>query len=352
MLLVGDIGGTNTRLALYNIDGEVPERASKIKTYSSQAFTGLTAIVEKFLEETGSTCTHAVFGVAGPVDKVKGESQITNLPWLISVRELKATLDIQQVSLLNDVETIAYGLALPGALKEPNDVFQLNRSYETQPHPTSGNKVLVAPGTGLGEAILTYDEMGGKGRYIVSATEGGHTDFAPRSTFEAGLLRYLQDKFWHDSFGHISYERVCSGQGIKHIYDYLKETNGMPENPDVARRLLQSDEPANKIISEAALSHSSELCMTALTTFVSILGAECGNMALNTLSFGGVYLGGGIPPKILDKLRDGSFIAAFLNKGRFASTLIKMPVYVILKEEPGLFGAACYAKIIANQAPT
>lgn len=343
MLLVGDIGGTNTRLALYNIEGAVPERSSDIKTYSSQAFVGLTAIVETFLRETGATCEQAVFGVAGPVDKVKGESQITNLPWLISVRDLQAALKIERVSLLNDVESISYGLALPDGMKEPDDLCQLNRNYDMTATSVAGNKALIAPGTGLGEAILIYDDIGGK--YLVSATEGGHTDFAPRSTFEAGLLRYLQDKFWHDSYGHISYERVVSGQGIKHIYDYLKETNGIPENPDVARRLTQADEPANKIISEAALSHSSELCMSALTTFVSILGAECGNMALKTLAFGGIYLGGGIPPKILEKLKDGSFIAAFLNKGRFASTLIKIPVYVILKEEPGLFGAACYAKV-------
>jgi len=346
MLLVGDIGGTNTRLALYNIDGARPERSSEIKNYSSQAFTGLTAIVDTFLRQTGATCDQAVFGVAGPVDKAKGESQITNLPWLISVRDLQVALKTERVSLLNDVESIAYGLALPGGMKEPDDVFQLNRTYDAQSNTVEGNKALIAPGTGLGEAMLIYDNFGGKGRYIVNATEGGHTDYAPRSTFEAGLLRYLQDKFWEDSYGHISYERVCSGQGIKHIYDYLKESNGMPENPDVARRLVQADEPANKIISEAALSHSSELCMNTLTTFVSILGAECGNMALKTLAFGGVYLGGGIPPKIIDKLKDGSFIAAFLNKGRFASTLIKMPVYVILKEEPGLFGAACYAKVM------
>ncbi len=346
MLLVGDIGGTNTRLALYNIDGAVPERSSEFRTYPSQAFTGLTNIVDTFLRQTGLTCDEAVFGVAGPVDKVKRECQITNLPWLISAREMETTLKIPRVSLLNDVESIAYGLTLPNGMKEPHDLVQLNRAYDLQPIPLPGNKALIAPGTGLGEAMLIYDDSGGKGRYIVNATEGGHTDYAPRSTFEAGLLHYLQGKFWDDSFGHISYERVCSGQGIKHIYDYLKESNGMPENPDVARRLVQGDEPANKIISEAALSHSSELCMSTLTTFVSILGAECGNMALKTLAFGGVYLGGGIPPKIIDKLKDGTFIAAFLNKGRFASTLIKFPVYVILKEEPGLFGAACYAKVM------
>ncbi len=350
MLLVGDIGGTNTRLALYNVDGVRPERSSEIKTYSSQAFMGLTAIVDTFLRETGTVCDQAVFGVAGPVDKAKGESQITNLPWLISVRDLQSTLKTERVSLLNDVESISYGLALPDGMKEPDDLFQLNRTYDSQLNTLPGNKALIAPGTGLGEAILIYDDLGGKGRYIVNATEGGHTDYAPRSTFEAGLLHFLQSKFWDDSFGHISYERVCSGQGIKHIYDYLKESNGMPENPDVARRLAQAEEPANKIISEAALSHSSELCMNTLNTFVSILGAECGNMALKTLAFGGVYLGGGIPPKIIEKLKDGSFIAAFLNKGRFASTLIKIPVYVILKEEPGLFGAACYAKMMHSQA--
>ncbi|MEP6988705.1 MAG: glucokinase, partial [Chloroflexota bacterium] len=261
MLLVGDIGGTNTRLAIYDIAGAVPKRSSEFRTYPSQAFAGLTAIVDTFLRDTGLTCDQAVFGVAGPVDKAKGECQITNLPWLISAREIETSLKIPRVSLLNDVESIAYGLALPNGMKEPDELFQLNRTYDSMPNAVPGNKALIAPGTGLGEAILIYDDFGGKGRYIVNATEGGHTDYAPRSTFEAGLLHYLQGKFWDDSFGHISYERVCSGQGIKHIYDYLKESNGMPENPDVARRLVQGDEPANKIISEAALSHSSELCM-------------------------------------------------------------------------------------------
>jgi glucokinase len=336
MLLAGDIGGTNTRLALYALDSSTPQRVGDIQTYPSQKYGNLTDIVKQFLQETGVSCEQAVFGVAGPVDKAKGESHITNLPWHISTSELKTVLNIQQVSLLNDVESISYGVL---NMREPDDLVQLNRAYESG--IMHGNKVMIAPGTGLGETIIMYDEQ--HQRYLVSATEGGHTDFAPRSTFEAGLLHYLQDKFWHDSFGHISYERVVSGQGIRHIYDYLWETYSIPENPDVARELAVAGERSAGIISEAALSHESELCMMTLTTFVSILGAECGNMALKTLAYGGVYLAGGIPPKILEKLKDGSFMAAFTNKGRFASTLIKIPVYVVVKEEPGLFGAASYA---------
>jgi glucokinase len=203
--------------------------------------------------------------------------------------------------------------------------------------------VLIAPGTGLGEAILLYDTL--DMHHHISATEGGHADFAPRNQFEMGLLRYLHDKFWEDSFGHISYERVISGQGIGHIYDYLRENYSIPENPDVAHQLSKAKpEDRASIISRAAQKHISELCMTTLTTFVSILGAEAGNMALKMLAYGGVYLGGGIPPKIIDKLQDGSFMAAFVNKGRFAGTMLKIPVYVIVKDEPGLFGAACYAQ--------
>ncbi|MEZ4667963.1 MAG: glucokinase [Anaerolineae bacterium] len=338
MLLAGDIGGTNTRLALYTVVDGIPQRKGDIKTYPSQKYTNLTDIVRQFLQETGATCEQAVFGVAGPIDKVKGESQITNLTWLISTKELQAVLNTQKVSLLNDVESISYGVL---KMREPDDLVQLNRAYESNGVP--GNKAMIAPGTGLGETIIMYDDRNQK--YLVSATEGGHTDFAPRSTFEAGLLHYLQDKFWHDSYGHISYERVVSGQGIRHIYDYLLETYSIPENPNIARALVAAGDRSASIISEAALKHESELCMMTLTTFVSILGAECGNMALKTLAYGGVYLAGGIPPKILEKLKDGAFMAAFTNKGRFASTLVKIPVYVVVKEEPGLFGAASYAAL-------
>lgn len=343
MLLVGDIGGTNTRLALYSSDDERP-RSILAKNYSSRKNDSLMQIVKQFLkhidsEKHGITVDQAVFGVAGPIDREKGECSITNLPWIVKVSEMQTLLKINAVHLLNDVESIAYGVPY----LTDDDVRQLNRSEEAQGENRKGNKVLIAPGTGLGEAILLYDEL--DKNYHISATEGGHADFAPRNQFEMGLLRYLHDKFWESSYGHISYERVISGRGIEHIYDYLRETYSIAENPDVAEKLKKAahDERAS-IISKAAQKHLSELCMTTLTTFVSILGAEAGNMTLKTLAYGGVYLGGGIPQKIVDKLQDGSFMAAFANKGRFSSTMLKIPVYVIMKDEPGLFGAACYAK--------
>jgi glucokinase len=341
MLLVGDIGGTNTRMALYPSEGELLPTLSK--NYPSRENANFVEIVKQFLnyaanEKVDTKIDKAVFGVAGPVDREQGQVMTTNLPWIVKVSDLQATLNIDKVYLLNDVESISYGLPH----MEADDVRQLNMSIEAKGNP-KGNKVLIAPGTGLGEAILIYDEHD-KG-YHISATEGGHADFAPRNQFEMGLLRYLHDKFWEDSYGHISYERVISGQGIGHIYDYLRETYGISENPDVANQLSQA-KPHERapIISKAAQKHLSELCMTTLTTFVSILGAEAGNMALKTLAYGGVYLGGGIPPKMLDKLEDGSFMAAFVNKGRFANTMLKIPVFVIIKEEPGVFGAACYGK--------
>jgi glucokinase len=343
MLLVGDIGGTNTRLALYSNDSEQPLQLLA-KNYPSRESDNLNEIVRQFLihiagERPDIQIKQAVFGIAGPIDRERGECVTTNLPWVVKISELQAVLKINDVFLLNDVESIAYGIPhMTGA-----DLRQLNKNEDVKVGNPKGNMVLIAPGTGLGEAILLYDTL--DMHHHISATEGGHADFAPRNQFEMGLLRYLHDKFWEDSFGHISYERVISGQGIGHIYDYLRENYSIPENPDVAHQLSKAKpEDRASIISRAAQKHISELCMTTLTTFVSILGAEAGNMALKMLAYGGVYLGGGIPPKIIDKLQDGSFMAAFVNKGRFAGTMLKIPVYVIVKDEPGLFGAACYAQ--------
>ncbi|NWF68515.1 MAG: glucokinase [Chloroflexi bacterium] len=348
MLIAGDIGGTNTRMALYELQGEQLVQLVA-KNYPSREYGNLTEIAAHFKalaqqQVRAAALTQAVFGLAGPVDRLRGECITTNLPWHVKATELKSVLGIDAVYLLNDVESISYGVLHLGT----EDVVALNRNPEAQQADSKGNKVLIAPGTGLGEAILVYDWQ--DNLYHISATEGGHADFAPRNQFEMGLLRHLHDKFWDDSFGHISYERVISGQGIGHIYDYLKESFSISENPQVAMQLQQAKpDKRAAIISEAATRHQSELCMTTMTTFVSILGAEAGNMALKTLAYGGVYLGGGIPPKIIEKLEDGSFMAAFVNKGRFANVMARIPVYVIVRDEPGLFGAACYAQFHAAQ---
>jgi glucokinase len=234
-------------------------------------------------------------------------------------------LDVGSVKLLNDLEATAYGLPfLP-----PEDVYMLNNQ---QPDPHA-NKVIIAPGTGLGEAVLFAHE----GKYIASASEGGHVDYAPHNLFQLELLRYMMGKFEH-----VSYERVCSGIGIPHIYDFLRTQSYMHPNPHVAAQ-LETVEDRTPVISKAALNLDCEVCVETLNVFVSILGAEAGNMALNVLARGGVYLGGGIPPRIVEKLKDGMFMAAFINKGRFADMLSKIPVYVILNDKTALFGAACYA---------
>ena len=195
-----------------------------------------------------------------------------------------------------------------------------------------GHKGIVAPGTGLGEAILSYHD----GKYIAMPSEGGHTDFGPNSLVQLELARYLLGKF-----GHVSYERVCSGIGIPNIYEYFKQSGIAPERPQIAEELRDAED-ATPIIVEAALAGTCELSIESLNLFTSILGAETANLAITINARGGMYLGGGIPPRIVPKLKDGTFMASFLNKGRFAEILAKMPVYVILNPKTAVLGAASY----------
>lgn len=329
MLLAGDIGGTKTHLAIFSTDTTPKPEQEAI--FKSADYPSLEVIAQKFLADTGVSVSHAVFGVAGPV--VNGESKITNLPWRITEANLSQTLQLPSaaVKLLNDLEAIAYAVPhLPAS-----DVTLLN-SNQVDPY-MRGHKAIVAPGTGLGEAVLFYQN----GHYQVIPSEGGHTDFGPTNLLQLGLLRYLLDKY-----NHVSYERVCSGaMGIPNIYAYLKESRSAEESSQVAARLRESLDPTPVII-QAAINSECELCRATLNTFVSILGAEAGNLALKVTATGGIYLGGGIPPKILSKLKDGTFMAAFVNKGRFAELLSRIPVYVILNENPGLLGAAYYGRTL------
>lgn len=320
MLLAGDVGGTKTRLAIYE-----KEPIPKVeKVFQSDRYPHLEDIVQAFMNETGvRSLEKIVIGVPGPVND--GEARITNLPWIVSEKAMMEALNVGAVKLLNDLEATAYGLPfLP-----PEDLYELNH----QPPDPNANKVIIAPGTGLGEAVLFAHE----GKYIASASEGGHVDYAPHNLFQVELLRYMMGKFEH-----VSYERVCSGIGIPHIYDFLRTQSYMQPNMTVTAR-MESVEDRTPIIVQAALNFECEVCVETLNVFVSILGAEAGNMALNLLARGGVYLGGGIPPRILEKLKDGVFMAAFVNKGRFVDMLSKIPVYVILNDKTALFGAACYA---------
>jgi glucokinase len=322
MLLAGDIGGTKTNLAVFEFGDRLEAKIQT--TFKSGDYPSLEVIAQKFLADTGATVTRAVFGVAGPV--VSGQSEITNLPWVMSETSLAGALNLPAVKLLNDLEAIAY--AVPHLL--PADLAVLNSDQMNA--SLGGNKAIVAPGTGLGEAVLFSQNN----HYHVLASEGGHTDFGPKNPREIELLRYLQTKF-----DHVSYERVCSGKGIPNIYASFEHSRVAEASPQVAEAINQAAD-ATPVIIQAALAGTCKLCQATLNTFVSILGAEAGNLALKVMATGGIYLGGGIPPRILSKLQDGTFMTAFTNKGRFAKMLSRIPIYVILNNKAALLGAAYY----------
>jgi glucokinase len=270
----------------------------------------------------------ACFGIAGPV--VDGWVKTTNLPWVVDTEELRRTLKLDAVNLLNDLEAGAYGLFT----LEEDEFLVLNEGKMRQ----AGNKALIAAGTGLGQAMLYDDGQ----HFRPLASEGGHGDFAPRDELEIELLRYLMDRF-----GHASYERVLSGPGLFNIYRFLKESRGMEEPAWLVERFAAGDDPS-AIVSKAALAKEAEICVKALDMFVSIYGAEAGNLALRAKSVRGLYVGGGIAPKILDKLKDGTFMRAFLDKGRYTDLLAAMPVRVVLNDKTALRGAAYYAAFLAD----
>jgi glucokinase len=319
MLLAGDIGGTKTNLALY--DPAIGLTPTAQQTFKSARYPSLKAVVADFLADVGLPVDRAVFGVAGPV--VGGRASATNLPWRIDEAALREALGLDKIRLLNDLEATAYGVPH----LSPGDLFPLNDAPAR-----SGTKAVIAPGTGLGEAILFFQG----GHYHVIPSEGGHADFGPTNLLEIRLLRYLIGKF-----GHVSYERVASGKGLPNIYAFLKKNRYAEETPEMRKALRKAADPT-PIIVQKAMAGECELSMATLNTFVSVLGAEAGNLALKVVATGGVYLGGGISPKILGKLKDGTFMAAFVNKGRFAELLAQIPVYVIMNERTALLGAACY----------
>ncbi len=322
MLLAGDIGGTKTRLAIYSPEAG-PRTPLVEETFPSGRYPSLEALVSDFLAQVDLKPKRASFGVAGPV--VAGQATITNLPWVMSETQLQTALDLAPVRLLNDLAAIAQ--AVPWL--ESDDLYTLN---EGQADP-GGAIAVIAPGTGLGEGFLTWDGS----RYRAHASEGGHTDFAPTNSLEVDLLRYLLDRLEH-----VSYERVCSGRGLPNIYAFLKDSGYADEPAWLAEQLAAADDP-NPVIVNAALGggQQCELCVASLETFVSILGTEAGNMALNVLATGGVYLGGGIPPRILPALEGGRFMEAFRDKGRMSDLMGRIPVHVILNPKVALLGAAC-----------
>ena len=318
VVLAGDIGGTKTNLGLF-VMGEGRPSPHAVESYPSLETPNLESIVKRFLSDHSASVSSACFGIAGPV--VNGRCKTTNLPWEVSEARLAKAFQWERVRLVNDLTATA--MAIP--LLKRGELATLNNGRPQK----GGNIALIAPGTGLGQGLVVFQ----KNKPLPVPSEGGHVDFAPTSEPEVELWRTLKKMF-----GHVSVERIVSGPGLGNIYAWLKESGRYPEPPWLKERLLEED-PA-KVIAEIGLAENHPLCVEALHTFVSILGAVAGNLALTALARGGVYLGGGIPPKILPALKTSLFMEAFKDKGRFRSLLEKISVRVIMNERAALLGAS------------
>jgi glucokinase len=329
MILAGDIGGTNTRVAFFEgAPGALKQVA--IEVYPSREHSGPEEIAGIFLATRNQPIEAAAFGIAGPVRD--GRSQTPNLPWVVESTHLAAALKLPAVTLLNDLEANAHGIA---ELKDA-DFVTLNIGASG----AHGNRALISAGTGLGEAgLLSHPD----GSYEPFPSEGGHCDFAPRNEFEADLLHFLTARFQH-----VSYERVLSGPGLFNIYQFLRDTGRNEEPSWLAERIATHDPSAT--VSQVGLEGKAEICVRALDVFVAIYGAEAGNLALKMMSLGGIFIGGGIAPKILPKLRDPAFLDAFTAKGRVSALLQGMPVRVITNDKTALLGAARVASLAAVRA--
>ena len=335
MILAGDVGGTKVHLALYNFAGGrlQPVRDEK---FPAHEFGSLDEVVHKFLDAGKETpgsgkqqIVAACFGCPGPVRD--GRLKLTNLPWTLDVRDLAPSLGIEHIFLINDLEANGYGVPELA----PDKIFTLHEGDAS----AVGHQGLIAAGTGLGQALLIWD---GK-RHRPIPSEGGHCDFAPRSDREIALLQYLRRTL----NGRVSFERVVSGIGIKNIYAFLRDVEKIHE-PEWLRERMAAEDP-NAVIGSCAEDGSSSLCFETMKIFAAAYGAESGNLALKVLATGGIYLGGGIAPKILKTLQNGFFTQAFLDKGRLSPLLQSIPVRVILDDTSALLGAAAYAEARASE---
>jgi len=324
MVLAGDIGGTNTRLAFFE---GTPDRLSPvaIEIFPSREHAGLEEIVKTFTAKHKCTPGAACFGIAGAIRD--GVVEATNLPWVVRVKTLIADLGIAKISLINDLEANAHGIAL---LSE-SDFVTLNAGIPVR----GGNRALISAGTGLGEAGLLAER---DGSYRPFPSEGGHADFAPANDLEIELLRYLMGRF-----GHVSYERVLSGPGLFNIYQFLRDTGRAEEPSWLTEAIAQGDPSA--AVSKSGLAGTAESCVKALDIFVSIYGAAAGNLALQVVATGGTFIGGGIGPKIISKLQGPAFLKAFQAKGRVSSLLKDVPVRVITNDKTALLGAGRVAAL-------
>jgi glucokinase len=327
MILAGDVGGTKVHLALYDFaNGQLIH--IRDEKYPAREYSGLEEIAKEFL--AADKPTSACFGVPGPVRD--GRLRLTNLPWTLDSRELQTGLGIPYVFLINDLEANGYGVA---ELK-PDQIYTLAEGDPSQ----TGNRALIAAGTGLGQGLLMWNGR----HHMPYPSEGGHADFAPRDEDEIDLLRFLKQKY----NGRVSWERVLSGMGMTNIFEFLRDVRGLEVPAWLGEQIAAAHDP-NSVITENGLAAKSEICEKTLDMFVSVYGAESGNLALKILSVGGLYVGGGIAPRILEKLKDGTFMKAFTDKGRLSQLLINMPVRVILEPYASVIGAASYAEARAAE---
>ena len=320
-VLAGDIGGTNTRLAVVDVSGGQTHILLKA-AYPSQQYASLNDVLAAFSATHQQPLQAACLGVAGPVH---GQTaSITNLPWQIDSGEIAAQLNLEKVSLLNDLEATAWGLRT----LQDSDLFTLQAGI----NPSSGNAAIVAAGTGLGEAGLYFDGR----QHHPFACEGGHSDFSPQTELEMALLRYLSKQY-----DHVSWERIVSGDGLVNIHAFLCELR-QREIPDWLQQLMR-EAGAAAAISGAAQQRRDVICTEALGLFMHLYGVEAGNMALKMMATGGLYVAGGIAPKIIEQLKDSTFIQAFCAKGRMRTLMERTPVRVVLNDDVALQGAAVFA---------
>lgn len=321
MILAGDIGGTKAQLALFP-DGAGPRQPSLAERLPTNGTASLDELLRGFLDRTGARPSRIVLGIAGPV--ADNRCITTNLPWHVDGEALTKALG-SPVTLINDLEATGWGLSVLGH----DDLIVLQAGQETR-----GNRALVAAGTGLGEAILHWDGA----TWIPMASEGGHTDFGPRDAVEDELLSWLRERH-----GHVSYERILSGPGLADLYRFHRDTGRGEEPAAIAARFDSAPEPA-AIVTETALDGSCERAALALERFVGIYGAEAGNLALKALALGGVFVAGGIAPRIAPALERGGFMKSFTDKGRLSPVVTRIPVFVVLDPRTAVWGAAAYAR--------
>jgi glucokinase len=331
-VLAADIGGTKTLLQIADWTGNIP-RVLVEQRYSSGGYSSFDALLQEFLMEADSPVSGlagACFAVAGPM--AKGVVKATNLAWRLDAKQLQTRFELPQVVLINDFQAVGYGIE---CLK-PDDFAVLQPGEPKQTAP----QALIGAGTGLGQALLVWQDQ--LAHYQVLPTEGGHVDFAPRGEVQIELLRYLSR-----NLEHVSYERLLSGSGLVNIYQFLKENSSVAEDHTLKIAMDEGDPAA--AISRFALEHRNPLAEQALDLFIQIYGAQAGNLALTCLPWGGVFVGGGIAPKIIERLRGGGFMDAFRSKGRLSSIVQRISVKVILEPKVGLWGASLLAMRLANE---